>query len=173
MTPNFWPPHHTTFAYHRTFPVPALAKLLKSKHMRIDGSIEPTARFSFDILPLLSLQSRTPFGARFFYKYNPRANGFVRNDPHRKFMPNMAWRKRQKVTRVAFRRSMWRSRLSAIGSGGNLIPLLVTAGGWLATSKTGGKQSHVIPPLSMVGSSLFRLLVWRDVAGDTKRMHSL
>jgi hypothetical protein len=70
--------------------------------------------------------------SRFFYKYDPLSNTFVKNNPLQISLPNMAWREEEKVARVAFRHSAWRIKVLAYQTGGKYIPPLTLAGGWLA-----------------------------------------
>jgi hypothetical protein len=79
----------------------------------------------------------TPFQlnrTRFFYKYDPLLNVFVKNKPFQILLPNLAWWKVQKVTRITSRHRVWRSRISTMGHGGRHIPPLHLAVGWQDSS---------------------------------------
>jgi hypothetical protein len=64
---------------------------------------------------------------RFFFKYGPLSNTFVKNNPLRILLPNLTWRKAEKVPRVTSRHSTWRIKVSANQTGGRNIPLLALA----------------------------------------------
>jgi hypothetical protein len=94
-----------------------------------------------------------------FYKYNPLLNRFVKNNPHQMFMPNLAWRKGQNVTRVTFRFRLWRSLLSAIGTGENRIQPLALA----ESLPRHVAEWRKATPCHQAG---VRLCHWRKEAGD-------
>jgi hypothetical protein len=64
---------------------------------------------------------------RFFYKYGPLSNAFVKTNPLRILLSNLAWRKAEKVPRVTSRHNTWRIKVSANQTGGRNIPLLALA----------------------------------------------
>jgi hypothetical protein len=97
----------------------------------------PVARAPWLVLPWkggsVRARRRPPRVRRFFYKYDPLSNIFVKNSPLRILLPNMTWREEEKVPRVAFRHSVWRIKVIAYRTGGKHIPPLALAGVWLAT----------------------------------------
>jgi hypothetical protein len=64
---------------------------------------------------------------RFFYKYNPLTNVFIKTNSLPMFLTNLAWREAEKVPRRTFRHCTWRCYYPAKGIGGKAFLPLVTA----------------------------------------------
>jgi hypothetical protein len=91
--------------------------------------------------------------ARFFYKYDPLQNVFNKSSPLSNYLPNLAWRKREKVPRVSFRHRVWRSTCSTRGNGGKLVLPLALADCirvW---------REEIIPPFASAGGRDYPLLI--------------
>ena len=68
-----------------------------------------------------SMGSTTIAKTRFFYKYGPLTNRFVKNSPLPIILLKIAWREATKATRGTFSHTAWREVLTAKGTGGRTL----------------------------------------------------